>query len=300
MPVKRMREPRAASRAWLGLLAAGLALSCSASELAPDSEAGARPESASGVRLTVFDCGRIAVDDVEPFGLTKEETPVRELFVPCYLVEHPDGRLLWDAGLPIDLAGKGETELEPDSRVLYDRALPEQLAEMGLAPEGVDCVAFSHMHFDHVGAANLFPHATLLIQRAEHEAAFGNADATEIFDPTLYAKLADAETVLLDGDHDVFGDGRVRILSAPGHTPGHQVLLVELDETGPVLLSGDLYHFRANRRLRRVPAFNTDREATLESMDRIEAIVKERGATFWIEHDLALAESLDLAPAHYD
>ena len=98
----------------------------------------------------------------------------------------------------------------------------------------------------------------------------------------------------------VFGDGRVRILSAPGHTPGHQVLFLDLADTGPLVLSGDLYHFRLSRAERRVPTFNVDREQTLASMERVEAFVEDVGATFWIEHDLALFQELDLAPAYYE
>ena len=97
-------------------------------------------------------------------------------------------------------------------------------------------------------------------------------------------------------NHDVFGDGRVRILSAPGHTPGHQALFLDLAETGPLVLSGDLYHLRVIREHRRVPVFNVDADMTLASMDRIEAFVAEVGATFWIEHDLALFEGLNKRP----
>ena len=254
----------------------------------------------AGPKLTVFDCGRIELDDVALFGLRNDETAVRELFVPCYLVEHAGGRLLWDAGLPLSAVGRGEIELQPGARMRYARSLVDQLAEIGLAPGDVDRVAFSHMHFDHVGAANEFAHATLLIQGPEHEAAFVRAEPDGVFDPSLYAALADAPRELLAGDHDVFGDGRVKILSAPGHTPGHQVLWVDLDEQGPVLLAGDLYHFRASRALRRVPDFNADREQTLASMERVEAIVQETGAALWIEHDLALADTLRLAPASYE
>lgn len=252
------------------------------------------------VKLMAFDCGRIEVEDLADFGLTNDETPVREIFVPCYLVEHPEGRMLWDGGLPLAMAGKGPIEMDGGIRIVYERAFPDQLAAMGLAPEDVDLVAFSHMHFDHVGAANLFPHATLLIQRAEYEAAFERPDETPFFDASLYSALADAERVLLDGDHDVFGDGTVKILSAPGHTPGHQVLALELRELGPLVLSGDLWHFRKSRELRRTPVFNTDAAETLRSMEKIEAYIARRGATLWIEHDAALADSLELAPAKYE
>jgi glyoxylase-like metal-dependent hydrolase (beta-lactamase superfamily II) len=155
------------------------------------------------------------------------------------------------------------------------------------------------MHWDHVGAANLFTDSTLLIQDAEYQAAFVDQN-NQLFDPSLYLDLADSERRILNGDYDVFGDGSVMIISAPGHTPGHQVLLVELENTGPVLLSGDLYHFRKSRELRRVPLFNTDAEETLRSMDKIEALLKAEQATLWIEHDQALADTLKKAPEYYD
>ena len=251
---------------------------------------------AAGPKLYVFDCGHITFEDVSAFGLSNQDTPVRELFVPCYLVEHEAGRMIWDAGLPLDMAGPRQ----PDASGWYEHSLIDQLAAMDLSPADVDYAAFSHFHYDHVGAANAFKDATLLIQEAEFEAAFEHPETNPVFRPPLYNELEDSQRVTLNGDHDVFGDGSVRIISAPGHTPGHQVLYLELENFGPLMLSGDLYHFEASRRLRRTPVFNTDAGQTLESMDKVEAMVRETGATFWIEHNLELANSLNLAPAHYD
>jgi glyoxylase-like metal-dependent hydrolase (beta-lactamase superfamily II) len=163
-----------------------------------------------------------------------------------------------------------------------------------------DFAAYSHMHFDHVGVANEVIGATLIIQKKEYEAAFADEVTVPGFDPNLYNSLKDAERIVIDGDHDVFGDGRVRIISAPGHTPGHQVLFIDLENSGPVVLSGDLYHFAISREDTRVPTFNVDRELTLESMNRVEALVAETGASFWIEHELAFFEQLNKAPAYYD
>jgi len=251
------------------------------------------------ITLTVFDCGRLMATDISAFNLSNDETPVRELFAPCYLIQHPQGTLLWDSGLQLEFAGKGVVDYEPGVTLRYDVALPDQLAAMDITPADIDLVAFSHMHWDHVGAANLFTDSTLLIQDAEYQAAFVDQN-NQLFDPSLYLDLADSERRILNGDYDVFGDGSVMIISAPGHTPGHQVLLVELENTGPVLLSGDLYHFRKSRELRRVPLFNTDAEETLRSMDKIEALLKAEQATLWIEHDQALADTLKKAPEYYD
>ena len=280
------------------LLAAGVA--CGG---APSGE-GSRPvapagetEAEASLRLYIFECGRIYVDDVVRFGLEDHETDVRELVVPCYVVEHPAGRMLWDGGLPSAYA---DPDQRPDNARL-DRTLAQQLADLDLGFDltTLDYVAFSHLHYDHIGVANEIEGATWLVQRPEYNAMFVEPETVPTARPELYGNLRDAETVILSGDHDVFGDGRVRIISAPGHTPGHQVLFLDLAETGPLVLSGDLYHFRHSREQRRVPTFNYDADMTLEAMDRVEALVAEAGATFWIEHDLALFETLDTAPAYY-
>lgn len=253
----------------------------------------------ASVRLYVFDCGLFIAEDITSFSLANDETPVRELFVPCYLIEHPEGRMLWDAGLPLAVAGQGRVTDPGGFHMRYDRSLLDQLADMDLSPADIDLVAFSHMHFDHVGAANAFTGSRLLIQDTEYQAAF--VDGTNpVFQPELYADLKDSDRQILSGDHDVFGDGSVVIISAPGHTPGHQALLLRLANTGNLVLSGDLYHFQMSRRLRRAPTFNTDAEETFRSMDKVEALIKAENATLWIEHEKALADRLEMAPAYYD
>jgi N-acyl homoserine lactone hydrolase len=257
----------------------------------------------ANVRLYLFDCGTLSLTDVSPFGLTNEETAVRELFVSCYLVENRhDGqvrRLLFDAGLPAAIVGRGDVSPEPGMTLRYEISLLDQLAALDLTPADIDYVAFSHLHFDHVGSANLFTASTLLIQREEFQAGFVEPN-TVIYQPELYLDLADAPRQLLEDDHDVFGDGSVELIRAPGHTPGHQVLLVRLTDPGPVVLSGDLYHFRASRAMRRVPLFNTNEDDTRTAMDKVEALLRSESATLWIGHDQALAATLRKAPAYYE
>jgi len=253
----------------------------------------------SDLRLYVFDCGMLRLESVEDFSIANDETAVRDLAVPCYVIEHAKGRLLWDGGLPsATAAAEG---WQGDGMLLrLDRTFAEQLADVDLNMGSFDYMAFSHMHFDHVGVANEVQGAQLLIQQAEYDAAFADPVTLPGADPSLYSNLKDAETLFIVGDHDVFGDGRVRIISAPGHTPGHQVLFVDLANTGPIVLSGDLYHFALSRTDRRVPSFNVDADATLASMDRVEAFLEEKGATLWIEHELALFEQLKKSPESYD
>jgi len=251
-------------------------------------------------KVYIFDCGTIGLADVSSFGLTNAETDVRELFVPCYVIEQDGKRLLWDAGLPLAMVGSVAQEGDGGMIITYEKSLLDQLGKMQLTPADIDFTSYSHFHFDHVGAANAFPTSTLLINSKEYEAAFLHAEDNPVFDPSLYNKLLDTPRVLLDGEHDVFGDGSVLIIPAPGHTPGHQVLLIQLEKTGPIMLSGDLYHFEFSRLMRRTPVFNTDKGQTLESMTAIEARLESSGAKLWIEHSKALADSLKMAPFFYD
>ena len=227
-----------------------------------------------------------------------DEVSTLDLSVPCYLIEHPAGTLLWDAGLSDSLAEGSPHTQENGTVTTVTTTLAAQLEELGFTPADLDYLALSHLHYDHAGNANMFAGSTWLVQRPEHEAAFG--DAQGFFDRSLYADLGTAETVILGGDHDVFGDGSVVIKSAPGHTPGHQVLFVKLTDPGPVVLSGDLYHFPENRTLKRVPTFNYDEAQTLESMDLVEDFLIDTGAKLWIEHDSAANARLRKSPAFYE
>ncbi|MEM9801166.1 MAG: N-acyl homoserine lactonase family protein, partial [Planctomycetota bacterium] len=178
------------------------------------------------------------------------------LQVRAFLIVHPAGVLLWDTGHSHQLFGGPREEAHSDDiRCYAGPPLPEQLAEIGLAPEDVDLLAFSHWHFDHTGNANLFRNATITGQRDEYEYAFSGLARRGSWGMTFetYAELEGSDTDVFLGDRDVFGDGSVRILRVGGHTVGSQVLYVDLAESGPVLLSGDLYHFAEQRERRRVP-----------------------------------------------
>lgn len=253
----------------------------------------------ASLKLYVFDCGMIRLGDLQGFSIADDETEVRDLSVPCYVIEHENGRLLWDGGLAskkADIEGwQGEGMM-----TRLNKTFSEQLPAIGLDMSSFDYAAYSHMHWDHVGVANEVMGATLIIQERELEATFGDEVTVPGIDQSLFDGLKAAEQIVIDGDYDVFEDGRVRIISAPGHTPGHQMLFIDLANTGPIVLSGDLYHFALSRQDRRVPSFNVDRDATLASMDRVESLVQDTGATMWIEHELALFETLKKAPAFYD
>jgi len=252
---------------------------------------------AIGLRLYALDCGRIQLPDMGMFSDTGEYDGRRgTLAAPCFLVVHPSGTLLWDTGLGDALAGKGPVPVEGGVVLQVDRSLQSQLQAIGI--NRVDYLGFSHFHFDHTGNAGAFRDATWLVNRQELESALKEPSA--FINPDHILPARQTKQLALDGDHDVFGDGSVKILRAPGHTPGHQVLLLRLARSGPVILSGDLYHTRENRKYQRVPSFNVSRAETLASMNRIETLARNLGARVIIQHDPEEFAALPQVPGYLE
>ncbi len=266
------------------------------------------PAPPGSVRLYVFDCGVIHVADPARFQLKKEELAATDFSVACYLVVHPKGTLVWDVGAVPDAAWTPTGSPVTVGLVLADsqhrevtvlKPLRTQLADAGYAPSDVTYLALSHYHYDHTANANDFAAATWLVRKEERDAMFA-ARPPPFAQPATYAALRRTPTVILSRDeHDVFGDGTVMIKSAPGHTPGHQVLFVKLAETGSVVVSGDLYHYPEERTLDRVPTFEFNAEQTRASRRVIEAFLKQTGAQLWIQHDLLANARLKKGPAYY-
>lgn len=255
----------------------------------------------SALRLYVFNCGTIDVLDVSVFqpGIGKGER--KTLTNSCYLVVHPKGTLLWDAGLPDALVQTPEGKTFMNTFVLrVSKTLAAQLKEIGYAPETISNLGISHMHGDHVGNVDLFPRAMLLMQKEEYEAAFGPEPGKYGFDPAAYSTLRSNPVKTLEGDYDVFGDGTVVIKRMLGHTPGHQALYVRLPKTGNIFLSGDLVHYTDNWVHKRVPSFNFDKERSIKSMEETEQFLKANHAILWIQHDLEQNAGIKHAPAYYD
>lgn len=252
------------------------------------------------MKLYVLDGGRIDILDWAAYQPDAGPGVRRWLADSCYLVVHPQGTLVWDTGLPSALAAMPEGFAIPDVAVFHvEVPLADQLAAAGHPAGEVDFLALSHFHPDHVGNVELFPDATLLVQDDDHAAAFGDAPGDCYFDPATYESLRNNKTMLLHGDHDVFGDGSVVVKRLPGHTPGSQALLVRLPGTGVVLLSGDLAHSLDNWNRRVVPGLNHDPAATRRSFDAAARLLAEEHAALWVQHDLEQQSALRHAPDHY-
>jgi len=283
----------------IGLLIGLVAFSCKdvkKEQAAQESEAGTANR--AEVKLYTFDGGTVMVNNLELFSQdTTYHGQAKEFSDAFYVVSHPDGNLMWDAGLPEGLAAMEEPFTSPDGNFTVSRkdSLANQLEQIGLKVEDFKYIALSHTHFDHSGHANLLKAATWLVQEPEYD--FITSDESQKNNADNYNAIKELTNVKkLNGDYDVFGDGTVVIKCMPGHTPGHQVLFLDLGEHGPLLLSGDLYHLYENREHKRVPIFNFDVEQTLASMEKFEEFAAEKHAKVYLQHQKEDFKKMPKAP----
>ena len=266
-----------------------------------------RPQPPKSPRLYVFDCGTLGGDPAR-FNLKRDEMATSDMSVSCYLVVHANGALIWDTGAVPDMEVKSENQrtkhrvviANSERYVTLAKSLKRQLAEAGYTPTDIDYVALSHYHWDHTANTNEFTRATWLVRKVERDAMFAD-QPPDLVRRATFSALRNSKTVIINtDDHDVFGDGSVVIKWAPGHTPGHQMLFVKLAKTGPVLLSGDLYHYPEERTLDRVPTFEADPGQTRRTRMAIVTFLKNSRAQLWIQHDFTASAALKKGPAFYD
>lgn len=249
---------------------------------------------AAGIeRLYVLDCGWAHAPDQARWSPGVNAGIPIDVSDNCYLIRHSSGQyLMWDTGIAESVAAAPDGVPGAGGMVWHrPQTIVAQLQELGLTPGDIKLVGISHFHPDHTGNVDLFDRSTVLIQAAEWDYAFKQAKP-----PFSAAHPA----MKLDGDKDIFGDGSAVLIAKPGHTPGHQSLLLLLPKTGYVILSGDAAHFQANFDNRRVPSMNTDKDQTVASMDRIAALMREKNAQLWINHDKPSSDARKHAPQYYD
>ncbi len=248
------------------------------------------------LRLYTLDCGSITVHDIASFSDTGAYPHAAMQFAtPCFLIKNPKGWLLWDLGMGDQYLGHTVEDTKHDVSITVKKSLIQQLKALGLSPNDIRFVSLSHTHFDHMGNVSLFPNAVWLIEESEY-AYIKQTPLASSLDATEVAILQHDHKTLLKGDYDVFGDGKVKILSTPGHTPGHASLEIHLPHKGVVILSGDLYHTRKAYSLKLIPSFNTDHAQTQASMKKVDAILKSSNGRLVIEHDTGDIAALPRPP----
>jgi glyoxylase-like metal-dependent hydrolase (beta-lactamase superfamily II) len=257
------------------------------------------PKAPKSLRLYIFDCGVLKPMDAKSFGF--DHVAELKMSVPCFLIAHPKGTMMWDVGVVPDSDFKGDGTPVKQGFIEVSRPLKPQLEAIGYEPSDIEYLSFSHYHIDHTANANMFAGSTWLVEQPERDIMFSDKPAPVRADKN-YSALKDSKTKIIPADsgYDVFGDGTVIIKPAPGHTPGHQVLLLKLRKTGLVLVAGDLYHYNEERNTDHVPNFEYNKEQSLASRAKIEAFLKQSGAQLWIEHDYTANAKLKKSPAYYE
>jgi N-acyl homoserine lactone hydrolase len=245
-------------------------------------------------KLYILNCGEGVAGDIGRWSPGVNEGKSMDFVDNCYLIKHSQGWFLWDTGLTDAIADMPNGQAPSDPRATHwkrPKKLSAQLDELGVKPADIKAMAVSHTHPDHVGNVEMFPQVMLYVQKAEYD--WPNPLGVGRFKP-------EHPVTKLEGDKDVFGDGSITIISTPGHTPGHQSLLVKLPKTGALVLSGDAVHFKSNWDNRGVPANNTSQEQTTVSMEKIAGVLAKEKATLWINHDKAQRDTLKLSPQFYE
>jgi len=257
-------------------------------------------------KLYRLDCGHSLANDESVWTPGENVGRDIEFSSTCWLIKHGSEWLLWDTGVPESSLQDPRGWSTLPKLIVYhlDKSLSAQLAEIGVKPGDIGRVAISHTHGDHIGNMGLFPNSTVVMQQAEyrwiHSANGPNDNVNQLMALARNLLGTPKNLQLIDGDTDVFGDGSVTLISTPGHTPGHQSLLVHLRKSGFIILSGDVVHLEANFENNIVPSLNTNKTESIASMDRVRQLMATYKATLFINHDKNQTDGLKLIPAFYN
>jgi N-acyl homoserine lactone hydrolase len=257
-------------------------------------------------KLYRLDCGHSLANDESVWTPGENVGRDIEFSSTCWLIKHRGDWLLWDTGVPQASLNDPRGWSTLPQLIIYhlDKSLTDQLAEIGVKPGDIGRVAISHTHGDHIGNVGLFPNSTIVMQRAEYSwinSPNGPNDNVNQLMALARKLLGTPKNLqLIDGDSDIFGDGSVTLVSTPGHTPGHQSLLVHLRKSGFIVLSGDVVHLEENFEKNIVPSLNTSKAESIASMERVRRLIATYKATFFINHDKSQTDQLRLLPAFYD
>ncbi|MDD2919123.1 N-acyl homoserine lactonase family protein [Rhodoferax sp.] len=228
--------------------------------------------------------------------------------VGFYVFKHPNGSVIFDTGINDKAIVDGEGWLGPLNKgfgvkLTKDHAIPVQLAKIGLTPKDIRYVVTSHMHFDHAGNISLFPNATHIAQEEEFKAAlFPDHPFQAFYMAGDFAGMKQQNTIMLNGDLDVFGDGTFRIMKGTGHTKGSQFAVAKLPKTGTVVLTGDAVYLKENLDKNILPPLSgaTNQIEGYKTYQRIRHIRDSENAQIFYAHDPDAYKVTKQAPEFYN
>jgi 4-pyridoxolactonase len=248
----------------------------------------------SDVRVYLLDTGTLVIDG---YHLYWNAGPGGEVRFPCYgvLVDHPEGRFLFDTGYDLEHVRKVLPFEKPEQTA--EQTIPGQLALIGFTPDDITHVINSHYHFDHVGGNRHCTKSTTIAHRKELE----QSKNCQPFERLGYSDLSFDEIgpryELVEGDTELANG--VTLIETPGHTAGHMSLLVELGHRRPMLFTGDAAYTRRSLEATIISGFHLDPTASVQSLRRLSAVAAERDAEIFYSHDGEAFAGWQRAPAYY-
>ncbi|HEY3598345.1 MAG TPA: N-acyl homoserine lactonase family protein [Paraburkholderia sp.] len=262
----------------------------------------------SDIRLYMLQTGSMKCK-VHNIKMNQGDGAPFEIPIPFYLLTHPKGHMIIDGGTAIEAAADAHGYWGTVANVYQpvmeqDEGCVAQLRKLGIEPEEIRYVMQSHLHIDHTGSVGRFPNATHVVQRAEYEYAFtpdwyaSGAYCRKDFDrPGLKWQFLNG---LADDELDFFGDGTLKVIFSPGHSPGHQSFLVTLPNTGPMLLAVDAAYTFDHWNEQALPGFASSMVDAVRSVQKLQGLVQRTGAQVITGHDPDAWPKLRRAPQWYD
>lgn len=224
--------------------------------------------------------------------------------VPVFLVTHPKGNVLFDTGMDMTIIEDSEKVWGPVAKVFKPTMkkgedVVSQLSKIGFKPEDIRYVVNSHLHIDHAGGNRHFPKAEFFVQKDEIRVAFW---------PEVYQRFSYLRTDFdyplkyhaIEGDCDLFGDGKLVIMRAIGHSQGHQCLIVNLTNSGKFVLTGDCVYSIENLEQYVLPGIVWNPDETVRTINKLRELRDKQGAFILIGHDPEMWGKLRHAPEYYD
>lgn len=260
-----------------------------------------------GMKMYAFTCGTVKMDK-SWITAGRGMGQIVDIPVPMFLISHPKGLVIFDTGMHPDVAEDAlkyygiapfVNDIQPVMKP--DWAINRQIEKLGFRLEDVKYVILSHLHFDHAGGMTLFPNSTFILREEELRSAWWPESYLRGYSYKDYKDTREYKFIRLgDEEYDVFGDGALICIDTKGHTPGHQALILNLPNSGMIVLTGDACYTRENLEERIVPGILWNPGLAIKAIDRFKFFQERYKAYIITGHDSDGWEKVKKAPEYYD